>query len=188
VTWTVEKSRYIVRDEPWLSIREEACRTEDGTLIDPFYVLEYPDWANVVALTDDDEVVLVRQYRHAVGRRVLELPSGVIDPGDASPEAAARRELREETGFAAERWKLCGVLSANPASHTNSTFCFLATGCLRVGEPVLDAGEAVESLLLPLPEVLARVERGEMLQALHVGALHLALSRLGRLELAGSAR
>lgn len=184
MAWTVESSRYIVRDEPWLSIREEACRTESGHAIDPFYVLEYPDWVNVVALTDEDEIVLVKQYRHAVGRQVLEIPSGVIDATDASPEAAARRELLEETGFAADHWQRVGELSANPATHTNSTFCYLATGARRVAEPTLDAGEELESLLMPLSEVVHSARRGELLQALHVAGLFLALAAAGRLDFA----
>jgi 8-oxo-dGTP pyrophosphatase MutT (NUDIX family) len=181
MAWTVESSRYIVRDEPWLSIREEACRTASGHAIDPFYVLEYPDWVNVVALTDDDEIVLVRQYRHAVGRRVLELPSGMIDASDASPEEAARRELLEETGFAAASWQQVGQLSANPATHTNTAFCYLATGARRVEEPTLDAGEELESLLMPLSEAVRRARGGELLQALHVAGLFLALATAGRL-------
>ncbi len=153
-------------------------------MIDPFYVLEYPDWVNIVALTDDDEIVLVRQYRHAVGRELLEIPGGVIDRADASPEAAARRELLEETGFTADRWQQVSELSANPASHTNSTFCFLATGARRVAAPTLDAGEAIEWSVLPIAEVVRRARGGELLQALHVAGLFLALSAAGRLDTA----
>ncbi len=184
MTWTVERSRYIVRDEPWLSIREEACRTASGHPIDPFFVLEYPDWINVVAITDDDRVPVVRQYRHGVGRQVLEIPSGVIDRRDRSPEAAARRELLEETGFEARRWHRVAELSANPSTHANTTFCFLATGARRVAEPRLDPGEELELELLPLAELLERARRGELLQSLHVAGLSLALMALGRLRFA----
>ncbi len=183
MAWTVERSRYIVRDPPWLSIREEACRTESGHAIDPFYVLEYPDWVNVVALTDSDELVLVRQYRHGVKQSVLEIPSGAVDTADERPEATARRELFEETGFKAKRWQLVGELSANPATHANTTFCYLATGAERFAEPQLDAGEELVSMLLPMAEAVERARHGELLQSLHVASLFLSLAAAGRLRI-----
>ena len=180
MAWRVERSEVLVHDEPWLTIRKQAIRTEDGESIDPFFLLDYPDWTNVVAVTDDDEIVMVRQYRHGVGRELLEIPGGVIDATDASPEAAARRELLEETGYEAGRWREVAQLSPNPATHTNLVTTFLATGAERVRDPRPEPGEGVVALTMSIDEVLERMARGELLQALHVAGLLLSLRALGR--------
>jgi 8-oxo-dGTP pyrophosphatase MutT (NUDIX family) len=156
-----------------------------GRVVDPYYVLEYPDWANVVAVTRDHEVVLVRQYRHALGEVVLELPGGCVDSADQSPEAAARRELLEETGYSAGNVIRVGELSPNPATHSNLVHGFLAMGCERTTEPALDPQEQIEVVLVPL-EDLAAVARSEFRQAMHVASVFLALSALD--EAAGAAR
>ncbi len=185
--WKVESSRRILEDD-WISLRADSCRTPAGELVEPFYVLDYPDWVNVVAVSEDDDVVLVRQYRHGLGRTLLELPCGAVEPGDASPAAAAARELAEETGYQPGAIVESGVLSPNPASHSNLTHCFLATGCQRVGVPVTGAGERTEVSLMPLDDFARLVLDGGLLQALHVGSALFALTRLGRLESAPAAR
>jgi ADP-ribose pyrophosphatase len=183
--WTVTHSRYMLTD-CWLSVRADSCRTAAGQVVEPYYVFEYPDWVNVVALTDAQEVILVRQYRHGIGKAVLELPSGTIDPQDTSPLEAARRELLEETGYTSQHFHRCGVLSANPATHNNQTHCFLATGCSQVASPRLDESEELEVILKPAGELMQLVRRGELLQSLHVGAVFLALLELGQLQFSGA--
>ena len=84
-----------------------------------FYVLDACDWVNVVAVTEDGRMVFVEQYRHGVERTTLEIPGGMVDAEDPSPEAAARRELLEETGFASEDWRLIGTVDPNPAIQSN---------------------------------------------------------------------
>ena len=150
-----------------------------GLEVDPYYVLEYPDWINVVAVTDRDEILLIRQYRHGIGQTVLELPSGIVDRSE-SPSQAARRELLEETGHSVGRLELTGVLSANPATHDNRTHCFLATGCRSVAAPRPDPTEDLELVRLPLAELRDLTLRGGLLQALHVGSVFFALSELER--------
>src|SRR5262245_2904302 len=97
--WTVVSSEYLHRRPPWLTMRQERLRLPTGREIAEYWIFEFPPWANVVAVTDADEVVMVRQYRPAIGQVHFEIPAGVVDPSDASPEAAARRELAEETGY-----------------------------------------------------------------------------------------
>jgi ADP-ribose pyrophosphatase len=146
-------------------------------------VLEYPDWVNVVAITDAEDVVLVRQYRHGIGQVVLELPSGVVDKDDAGPLETARRELLEETGYASESFRLTGVLSANPATHSNLTHCYLATGCRKIAEPRLDEIEELEVEVVPLDRLGGLARHGALLQSLHVGAVFFALAELDRMTL-----
>lgn len=178
--WHVVDSTYIVKDR-WLSLRADACRLPNGRTIAPYYVFEYPDWVNVVALTENGHVVLVKQYRHGLQRTLIELPCGGVEPQDTSPLEATKRELLEETGYTGEHFIQTGILSANPANHTNMTYCFLATSVRQIAAPVLDDTEQLEVMLLPLEEVIELVHNGGILQALHVGSLFFALQALGRL-------
>jgi 8-oxo-dGTP pyrophosphatase MutT (NUDIX family) len=154
----------------------------DGREVDPYYVLEYPDWVNVVAVTETDEVVLVRQYRHGIGQVVLELPSGVVEGNDGGPLETARRELLEETGYASDSFRLTGVLSANPATHSNLTHCFLAADCRKVAQPHLDDVEELEVVIVPLARLGGLAREGALLQSLHVGSIFFALAELDRLK------
>ena len=125
--WKVLNSEYLAH-EPWFTVRREAVELPGGARIPSYYVLEYPDWVNVIARTDDGRFLLIDQYRHGLGRTSYEIVAGVRDPQDATPLDAARRELYEETGYGGGEWKEYMVLSANPATHTNLTYTFLATG------------------------------------------------------------
>jgi ADP-ribose pyrophosphatase len=179
--WQLVQSTSLLQDR-WLSLRADTCKLPNGRTAAPYYVLEYPSWVNVVALTPDDQVVLVRQYRHGIRQTVVELPAGTVEPSDASPLAAMQRELVEETGYAGEVWRETGRLSPNTANHTNLTYCFVATGINQVAEPVLDDTEQLETVLMPLTEMIDVASRGGLLQALHMASLFLALQALGRLR------
>jgi ADP-ribose pyrophosphatase len=180
LNWKVLSSHYIVKD-PWLTLRADRCQQPGGQIIEPCYVFEYGDWANVVALTAQQEVVLVRQYRHGLGRAILELPGGAINPEDKSPLAAARRELLEETGYTGEYFVATGQVSPNPASHTNMLHCFLATGVEKVTAPRLDATEQLSVELMPLTELVALAKQGGLAQSMQVSSLFFALAHLGRI-------
>jgi 8-oxo-dGTP pyrophosphatase MutT (NUDIX family) len=133
-------------------------------------VLETPDWVNVVALTPERALVVVHQYRFGSETVTTEVPGGVIDPGEA-PEAAARRELREETGYTAERWTSLGSVQPNPAYQTNLCHHWLAEGARRTHEVELDEGEDIGVETLELSEVRARIVRGEIRHSLVITAL-----------------
>jgi 8-oxo-dGTP pyrophosphatase MutT (NUDIX family) len=179
--WTVRQSRTLLRDR-WLGLRAETVVTGRGDVLDPFYLLDFPDWAQVVALTPADEVVLVRQYRHGAGAVTLELPAGVIDPGEAPLEAAAR-ELAEETGYVADELRLVCSLSPNTSSHTNRCHTILALGARLVRETAHEPGEEIAVETRPLAELWAALPGGVLPQAMHTAALATALAAAGRLVL-----
>ena len=135
-----------------------------------FVIIESNDWVNVLALTDDGRMLMVRQFRFGVHDFTLEIPGGVIETGE-DPVAAGVRELREETGYAGRSARLLAQVRPNPAIQGNLCHIVLVEGCVRVGELQLDPNEEIELSLLPVDEVLARAERGEIKHSLVVDAL-----------------
>lgn len=134
-------------------------------------VLETPDWVNVVALTEDEQLILVRQFRFGSSSVTTEIPGGMVDRGEAH-ETAARRELREETGYAARAWTYLGAVEPNPAFHDNLCHHWLATGCHKVSEHLeLDAGEDIVVYTEALTRVAERVRAGEIRHVLVLSAL-----------------
>ncbi|WP_244481240.1 NUDIX hydrolase [Rhizobium sp. Leaf371] len=181
-TWKILHSRSLIRDRR-IDVRADACETPSGLRVDPYYVLTYPDWVAVVAITPDRQMVLVRQYRHAVGKVLLEAPAGSMEASDESPEAAARRELLEETGYRCERMEWLSSLYPNPSMQTNRVHAFLAHDVVRVDDQKLDAEEdGLTVELLPIETVLAGLGTGLIGQSMHVAAILQAMTVLPRLE------
>jgi len=149
-------------------------------LITPFYVFEYPDWVQVVAIDADDQVILVEQYRHGLGVISLELPGGGFEPTDLDPLQAARRELAEETGYVAKTMRLVGSMSPNPANHNNRVHVVLAEGVARHDAPEQEPTEQLNVVRRPVGEIVRLVLAGEMVQAIHIASLALALSSINR--------
>lgn len=178
--WTVTASRIVLADR-WIRVRADSCVAANGDAIDPFYVLEYRDWVHVVALTDDDRLVMNRQYRHGAQEVHLELPGGVMDAGDPDAVAGGAREFREETGFGAREFRHVITLRPNPATHTNRVHTVLALGAALAGAQAFDNGEEIAVELIPVPKVLQLIRQGEVQQSTHVASLLLALAAAGRI-------
>ncbi len=135
-----------------------------------FYVLDSPDWVNVIPLTPAGRILLIEQYRHGTGETTVEIPGGAVDSQDADPRATGRRELLEETGYRGEEWIDLGFVHPNPAIQSNRCWTFLAKGCVRVAEPRLDPGEDIALREATREEVRGLLANGGITHALVVAA------------------
>lgn len=167
--WKILESTYISR-RPWMTARLDKVQLPDGRINPEYWVLEFPDWVNVIAITKDGDMVMVRQYRHALGITEYELCAGVMEEGE-TPLEAAKRELLEETGFGGGEWTEYMTICANPSNHTNLARTFLATGVERIADQHLDDTEELTTHLLSQEEVFGLLQNGEMLQALMAAPL-----------------
>lgn len=173
--WKVLESSYF---RPRL--RLDKVELPNGKFLDAT-IFEFRAWANVIALTKNNEVVLIKQYRHGVEKVLWEIPGGVVED-DEDPMEGVKRELLEETGYTASKFIQVGALYPNPAIQTNTMYCFLALDAELMGEQELDDGEDIEVHLVPLNELVAMTKRGEFPHALQVAALFQALAYLDRIQ------
>ncbi len=181
MNWKTLSSKYLFRHN-WLTLREDTCERPDGKIISPYYVYEFPEWVAALALTKDNKVILVKQYRHALGETLLELPGGCVDDTDQSFEEAIARELLEETGYRFDKIEYICKTSANPSTNNNILRAYLATGGEKIAAQKLDEGEDIEVLLLSIEEVKQLLRENKLMQSMHVTALLYGLEKLGELK------
>jgi ADP-ribose pyrophosphatase len=172
--WKILESSYL---RP--RFRLDTCELPSGKLLEAT-VLEFRSWANILAVTNDCQAILIRQYRHGVQDVLWEIPGGVVEDGE-DPAEGVRRELLEETGYAASNLIQVGKFYPNPALQSNTMYGFLALDAQLTGEQHLDDGEQIEVHLVPLEEVLGMMKRGEFAHALQVAVLFHALAHLKRI-------
>jgi 8-oxo-dGTP pyrophosphatase MutT (NUDIX family) len=179
----MSNSSFAFTIEPWVTTDEEVKYTtkifqllsrdmkiESENHSATFSVIKAPDWMNVIPLTPENEIVLVEQYRYGIEQPTLELPGGMVDPGETTDETA-RRELLEETGYAGDTWNYLGNVSSNPAFLTNYTHLYVVENCRKIKEQQLDGNERINVHVIPLEEFLELVNRGEVHHSLVVAAV-----------------
>ncbi|RAM52787.1 MAG: NUDIX hydrolase [Hapalosiphonaceae cyanobacterium JJU2] len=173
--WKLLQSK-LVLNHPWCQVRQDEILLPTGKIIDDYFVHIKPEVAIILAITTNQEVVFVRQYRHAVEDFFIELPAGSFDPNQESAEIAAKRELQEETGYTATEIKKVATLYDRPSKDTNQLHLFLAKDVIKTSEQQLDVTEEIEVILIPVESVLEKIIQGEIRVSGSIAALFLGLN------------
>lgn len=175
--WKLLQSQMVVNHR-WCKVRRDEIELPNGKVVDDFFVHVKPDIAFVLAITPNNEVIFVRQYRHAKEDFFIEIPAGGFNAENENPLSAALRELEEETGYSSQDIKKIATLYNAPSKDTNQLHLFLAQNAVKVSEQNLDVTEEIDVLLIPVDEVLSKIENGEICVVSSVAALLLGLNFL----------
>jgi 8-oxo-dGTP pyrophosphatase MutT (NUDIX family) len=178
--WKVLNSEYLLQNE-WIAVRADTCEMGNGRLVDPYFIVESRSYVNVVPVTPEGEIILLRIYRHGAGQTLLETPGGLIDAGE-SALASARRELLEETGHTCAAMQPIGSGAPDPARFDCHAYYFLASGVVETAVPSWDEHEEMELLKLPIAQVKQMLFAGEIVDSVQQSALFYALHALGELS------
>lgn len=178
--WKTCSSEYLSKHE-YFTARKDKCETPDGTIVPEYYVVELPTSVCALAITEDKKAILVKQYRHPLGKVLIEIPGGFIDEGE-EPKLAIVRELLEETGHEFSNIEEVGYTTANPGVLNNYTKLYLATGGKKVAEQKLDFNEDIEMLFVPVDELINMVVDNKIEQSMHVNCIFYSLLRMGNLK------
>lgn len=177
--WKILSSQYLLK-KTWCTLRSDHVKMSNRKEIPDYYVLEYPNWINVIAITKQKEFIFIHQYRHGIQEFSYELPAGMCDDTDLCPIDSARRELLEETGYGNGKWELFSVISANPSTHNNLCYCFLVIDVEEIDSPKLDETEELYVVKFSLEEVKELLLSDKIKQALHAAPLwkYMAINHL----------
>lgn len=175
--WTTLNSQLIIHNQ-WCCVRQDTVSLPNGQVIDDYFVNVRPDIAVVLPITQAQEVIFVRQYRHGVQKILLELPAGAFNPEEEDSISAAARELEEETGYVAKTLIPLATLYDNPVKDTNQIHVFLAKDVTRESQQNLDLTEDIEVVLIPLQEIQSKIKTGEISVSGTIATLYLGLNLL----------
>ena len=176
MNWKILSSKYISK-HIYFTARQDRCEMPDGQIVDPYFVVELPESVCAMAVTENNEVILAKQYRHPISETLLEIPGGFIDK-DESPDTAIERELLEETGYAFSKFDYLGKVAANPGALNNYTHLYLARGGKKISAQALDHNEEIEVLKVSLAEMRRMLQQNEIKQALHLACVFYAFQKL----------
>lgn len=179
MNWKTLSSDYLIRF-PYFTVRKDKCETPEGTIVDPYYVVELAPTVCALAISEEGEAIMIEQYRQPVEMTMLEIPGGFVDK-DEEAEKAIARELLEETGYEFSKIEFLVESAANPALLSNFTKLYLATGGKKVREQSLDHNEEIKVSLIPLDELKQMLFEGKIVQALHITCIFYALRKMGKL-------
>lgn len=179
--WKTLSSEYLFNDQ-WFKVRKEVCETPHGKIVDPYYVYEFSTWVGVLPITEEGKIIMVRQYRHALGEVCIEIPGGCVDDTDKNIEDAISREILEETGYSFSSFEYLGRISPNPSTNSNLLHMFLARGGKKTAEQKLDGNEEIEVMELSMVELKQLLRENKIVQAMHVSCIIYALEKLGELK------
>ena len=168
-SWQVLERHYLDHS-PWHTVRTDKVLLPTGTVVPDWYVFEFLDWVEILAITKEGKFVIISQYRHGLGETRYELPAGSCDKGE-SPLESAQRELFEETGYGGGRWELLMTKSPNPSNHNNHAHAFLALDVEKLDHPHNEESEDIRIHLLTREEVLALLLDDEIQQSMHAASL-----------------
>lgn len=179
--WKTLSSEYLFNDK-WFKVRRDKCETPGGKIVDPYYVYEFSTWVGALPVTEEGKIIMVKQYRHALGETCIEIPGGCVDDTDTNVEYAIARELLEETGYTFSSFDYLGKISPNPSTNSNLLHMFLAKGGKKVAEQKLDENEEIEVLEMSMDELKQLLRGNKIIQGMHVSCIMYALERLGELH------
>ena len=161
-SWKILFSEYLIKNK-WLTVRKDHVKLPTGVEVDDYYVLEYPDWVTIIAITDGGQYVLERQYRHGLQKTYYEICGGTIEIGEDAL-TSAKRELLEETGYEGGEWTSFMTTSPNPAAMTNVCYTFVAKGVKKLKGQHLEPTEDIDVVEMTEEELLKVMEDGQISQ------------------------
>lgn len=159
--WKVKSTESLIENK-WLTVKKEAVDIPNGTSIDDFYTITIPDAAAIVAVTEDEKIVLKREYKHATGEVLIEVPAGMFEPNETDGLEVAKRELLEETGYTSDNWTYFRDTVESSSKLSNRMYIYLAQNCKKVSGQKLDATEELDVLVVDMEEVIEMVMCNEI--------------------------
>ena len=175
--WEAESSNTVYQKK-WMTIREESCRLPDGSILNPYIIIDVPNFCNVFIVTENEEIVFVKQYRHAAGIISIELPGGMIDEGE-EPIVSVAREMKEETGYDSNDIELLFTVCPNPPLESNRAWFYIAKNA-KLSHPIsLDQYEDIEVIKMTKNDFIKMLLNNEFTHGAQAGAMYAAAIKMG---------